>query len=193
MAVPLAVLVTAFIVLLAIIAIYKGQTRKPLELSDELVTLPGGWPETVYPVAVTLFQDTDRAMWQIMSIFLPASLILMGLVVSNLEKLDLSAVAVAGSASVSLVAIATVFKLRLREFNLLHADYIVWIERAWLGQNDIVEKQGLFRLRKDKLRAKGVRNFLTSIHGIIDIYLFVFIGLWVALGVVVHNRPVDLP
>lgn len=149
------------------------------------------WLITAYKTATSLYIEVDREIWQIATIFLSASLLIMGWVVTKSDKLDLRMVIIMGCASIMLVGIATLFKLRLRNFNLIHIEYMRRLEEAAVGQQNAAEYWGLHHARKVLKAGKLWKHPLqwsTSIHGIMVIYFVLFIVIWVALCCVVATR-----
>ena len=66
--------------------------------------------KTLYSATTSLYVEVDRKIWQIATIFLAASLGVIGWVVVNLKDLSPTVVAIVGYASITLVGIATVLK-----------------------------------------------------------------------------------
>ena len=57
------------------------------------------------------------------------------------------------------------------------------------SQSD-AEFWGLHYVRRHKMKSKGTfAKIVRSIHGVMDIYFFVFIGLWLALWLLAIARP----
>jgi len=137
------------------------------------------WCRNMYQASTSLYIEIDREIWQVSTIFTSASLLILGWVVTSLAQLSLPMVVFAGSASILLVTVATLFKHRLRNFNLVHIQHLRCLEKAAAGGGPAAEYWGVHHRRKI-LAAKGVR-WLTSIHGVMDLYAIAFLTLWIVL------------
>lgn len=168
--------------------VLMGATRRPPQLDEIGSGLPPNpsdeWLKTAYNATTSLFVETDREIWQIATIFTSASLLIMGWVATNLEKLDIRLVVVAGYASILLVGVATLFKHRLRIFNLVHAAYLRRLEQGFVRGQEAAEYWGLHHIRMKVKAGRNLFAWATSIHGIMDIYFFLFTAIWVALWVI---------
>lgn len=187
-AIGFAIVIALIALIVVTLLVLIAAKREPPEI-EEIITLPNPsdeWLKTSYNATTSLFIETDREIWQIATIFLSASLLIMGWVVTNLDKLDISVVIVAGCASVLLVGIATLFKHRLRLFNLVHSAYLRRLENAIMKTQDMAEYWGPHHLRNNVLstKDKGLCPWLLSIHGIMDIYFVLFTAIWVALWII---------
>lgn len=136
------------------------------------------WVRAAYGAVTSLFIEVDREIWQVSTIFSSASLLILGWVVTSLDKLPLAVTVMAGCASLLLVTVATLFKHRLRNFNLLHIQNLRSLETAGVAPAD----PGYWGVqhRRRSLKAGGLA-WLTSIHGVMDLYLLAFAALWVVL------------
>jgi hypothetical protein len=137
------------------------------------------WIRAAYSAGTSLNIEIDREIWQVSTIFTAASLVILGWVVTSLSQLQLLVIVLAGCASILLVTVATLFKHRLRNMNLVHIQHLRSLERAGAVPGD-PEYWGVYHRRR-ALRARGPLLWLTSIHGVMDLYVFAFAGLWVAL------------
>ena len=137
------------------------------------------WIQTAYSAVTSLYIEVDREIWEISTIFTAASLGILGWVVTNVSTMELPVIVLVGCASIMLVTVATLFKHRLRNMNLVHIQYMRSLEGAGSDPGD-PEYWGVHHRRK-ALRARGPFLWITSIHGVMDVYVFVFAGLWIAL------------
>ena len=155
--------------------------RPPAEPEDpNPTTAPAPeWIRAAYSAVTSLYIEVDREIWQVSTIFTAASLLILGWVVTSLSTLPLPVIVLAGCASILLVTVATLFKHRLRNMNLVHIQQLRSLEGAGTVPGD-PEYWGVHRRRR-ALRARGLFLWVTSIHGVIDVYVFVFAGLWIAL------------
>ncbi len=177
----IAVAVVSLIVVLVIFAMRQDPPQ--VDESDPPGSLPSDeWIRTQYQSTTSLYIEVDREIWQISTIFVSASLLLMGWVVTNFDKLDSTLVLVLGCASITLVGTATLFKHRLREFNIVHLGFLRRLERAMATSQVDAEFWGLHYVRRQKMKSKGnFSKIIRSVHGVMDIYLFLFIALWLAI------------
>ena len=129
-----------------------------------------------YEKAIDMHIATDKGMYQIIGIFVPASLLVLGWVLSKnvSKKLSIEATLIIGSLAVVLVGIATLIKHRLRYYNKIREVYLWRIEHILLQKNKSLDREGLhiFMKNKDKNR------FLTF-HFVIDLYYFIHLFIWV--------------
>ena len=87
--------------------------------------------KTLYDKATQMHIDTDKGMYQLITVFVPASLLVLSWVVANTrpELITRDHVIVIGSLAVVLVGIATLLKHRLRHYNKLREVYLRGLER----------------------------------------------------------------
>ncbi len=136
------------------------------------------WLRAAYSAVTSLYIEVDREIWQVSTIFTAASLLILGWVITSFNALKLPVIVLGGCGSILLVTVATLFKHRLRNMNLLHIQHLRSLERAGAAPGD-PEYWGVHHRRRS-LRAHGI-TWLTSIHGVMDLYLLAFAALWVAL------------
>ena len=177
--------VAGVIVIALLVVISIRQEVKQVEAIDAQETKPSDeWLRMAYQAANSLYIEVDREIWQISTIFIAASLLLMGWVVTSFDNIDFYLSVVLGCASIILVGLATLFKHRLRAFNLFHISYMRRLEQAGAGTEEGAQIWGLHYLRK-RMKTKGdILKTATSIHGVMDIYFFLFIILWVAIWLI---------
>lgn len=172
------------IIVLVVVAFF--QEVRQVEDAVPLHPVPSAdWLSMSYQTTTNLYIEVDREIWQVATIFTPASLLILGWVATNFDKLTLSLNIVLGCASIILVGLATLFKHRLRAFNLVHLSYLRRLERTVAGSEEGANFWGLHYLRRGSMIS--TRKFLgtmTSIHGVMDIYFFLFIILWLAIWTV---------
>jgi hypothetical protein len=140
------------------------------------------WIRTAYTATTSLYIEVDREIWQVSTIFMTASILLMGWVVTNLYKLNMGMTMVIGCASIILVGMATLFKFRLRRFNLVHIENLKRIEQAALGI-DAANYFGVHHMRFS-LKPEKWWQELISIHGLMLIYFVLFTLIWLAIWAV---------
>lgn len=139
------------------------------------------WIQTTYSATTSIYIEFDREIWQVSTIFNTASLVILGWVVTSLDKLKLPMIILVGCASILLVTVATVFKHRLRNFNLVHIGYLCSLESTGASPYK-AEYWGVHHRRKDlEVKEKFSKPWFTTIHGAMDLYAFVFAGLWIVL------------
>ena len=180
----------AILIIFAFLILYSATRKAPiLEEPEKAPTSPSvDWLKTAYDSTIDHWIETDREIWQIATIFLSASLLILGWVVVNFGTVELEVLTIAGTASVALVGVSTLDKHRMGRFNLLHARYLRRLERAFMQDDTAAAYWGLHHVR---LRLKTRRNILswaTSLHGLSDIYFFLFAFLWIGLWFVASNR-----
>lgn len=178
-------IVVILLVMFTSVLVLLGIRNEPKLISEEEPKEPvpsDDWLKTAYQTVNSLYIEVDREIWQISTIFTSASLLLMGWVVINFTGMMLELIFLIGSASILLVGIATLFKHRLREFNLFHISFSRRIERAISKTEEGTYFWGLHHLRRSCLNSKGkfIRS-ITSIHGVMDIYYGLFVILWAAI------------
>jgi hypothetical protein len=177
-----------FVVLIILILVFLAirQDVKQVEDAEPLKPIPSEeWVRTAYETTTSLYVEVDREIWQISTIFLSASLLLMGWVVTRFGDINLCLTLIVGCASIVLVGVATLFKHRLRAFNLVHVSYLRRLERAIADSEESVSFWGLHYLRRRSMMSKGnFRRKVTSIHGVMDIYFVLFLLLWVGIWLV---------
>lgn len=152
------------------------------------------WIRSAYTATTSLYIEVDREIWQIGTIFMASSALLMGWVVTNFNELKPEMVLLIGCASIMLVGMATLFKHRLRRFNLVHIESLRRLERAAVnGNRDAADYWGVHHMRSSLRTDKAgpattsVRRLMrraTSIHGLIDIYLVLFTVMWLLLWLI---------
>ena len=158
---------------------------EPLEPKNTAVPSPE-WLRGAYGTVTSLYIEVDREIWQVSTIFTSASLLILGWVVTTSSPLRLPIIVLAGCASLLLVTIATVFKHRLRNFNLVHIQHLRLLEKAGVDPGD-PGHWGLHHRRRF-LKAGGL-GWLTSIHGVMDLYALAFASLWVLLWLYRARHP----
>ena len=184
LAVGLSFLVLLIILILIVVAF--RQDVKQAEDVEPLEPVPSEeWIRTAYQTTTSLYVEVDREIWQISTIFLSASLLLMGWVVTRFSDVNLCLTLIIGCASIVLVGVATLFKLRLRAFNLVHLSYLRRLERTIAGSEANASFWGLHYLRRSSMMSKNIfSRTVTSIHGVMYIYFFLFLILWFAIWLV---------
>jgi len=147
--------------------------KYPLIMGDkELIKL-------FYEKAIDMHIGTDKGMYQIIAIFVPASLLVLGWVLSKnmYEKLSIGATVTIGSLAVVLVGIATLIKHRLRYYNKLREVYLRRIEHILLQENESLHDEGLHIFMKNKDKSRWFLSF----HFIIDLYYFIHLFIWMII------------
>lgn len=132
-----------------------------------------------YEKAIDMHTQTDRGMFQIISIFVPASLVVLGWVLSKKSgyKLSSEATLIVGSIAIVLVGVATLIKHRLRYYNKIRENYMRNLERVLFKEDSEIKKFGIHNYFKENCST----HFLLSFHIVVDIYYFVYLIIWVLL------------
>ncbi len=178
-ALPAAALwISGVVVMLTVLAVGYAWWQPLPSLPKEPATTP---PHEVllemHRAGCGMFADTDKAMWQIVSVFLPGSLLLMGWAVTT-KNLPEWAFVMLGSASILLAGTGALLKLRLRSMNVLQLRHLQRLERVLLGTAD-ADGWGVHQVRIP-LWAHGLGQVI-SLHGVILIYFLLFTGTWVGM------------
>lgn len=172
----LPILVT-FLILLAMLE--KEPNKEKLDKKYSLKMDDKELIKFFYEKTIDMHIGTDKGMYQIIAIFVPASLLVLGWVLSKnvCKKLSVEETVTIGSLAIVLVGIATLIKHRLRYYNKIREVYLRRIEHILLQENDLLEKEGLhiFMENKDKT------SWLLSFHFIIDFYYFTYLFIWVVI------------
>jgi hypothetical protein len=178
------------IVFTVLLVLFAARGRVPqIEGGDTKLPVPSAeWLKTAYDATTSLYIEVDREIWQISTIFLSASLIIMGWVMTSLDKIDTRAVVIAGAASILMVGVATLFKHRLRIFNLVHIEYLRRLEEGFIGQKEAAEYWGVHHVRSKLKAGNNPARWITSIHGVMDVYFILFIAIWLALFMIANTR-----
>jgi len=179
------IIIAAVVVVAVFVLVGVAVTRQPPKLEATAQNLPrpsDDWIRAAYTATVSLYIEVDREIWQISTIFMASSTLVMGWVVTNFDKLSAQMVLVIGCASIMLVGMATLLKRRLRMFNLVHIESLKRLEQAAVGGNlDAANYWGVHHLRSSLRAGSDPARWVTSIHGLIDIYLVLFTLVWLAL------------
>lgn len=160
------------------LAVYTQRPAGEQQEPDAAARPDPDWLQATYSATTSLYTEVDREIWQVSTIFTSASLIILGWVITSFNVLTLPLIVLAGCGSILLVTVATLFKHRLRNLNLIHIQHLRALEKAGAFPGD-PDYWGVHHRRRS-LRAQGLM-WLTSIHGVMDLYLFAFAALWIAL------------
>jgi uncharacterized membrane protein (DUF485 family) len=182
------IVIAAIVVVSVFVLAGVAVTRQPPKFEATAQNLPrpsDDWIRAAYAATVSLYIEVDREIWQISTIFMASSTLVMGWVVTNFEKLSAQMVLVIGCASIMLVGMATLLKHRLRLFNLVHIESLKRLEQAAVGGNlDAANYWGVYHIRNCLRAGSHPVRWATSIHGLIDIYLVLFTLIWIALWLI---------
>ena len=134
----------------------------------------------LYEKATQMHIDTDKGMYQLIAVFVPASLLVLGLAVpgSAPSSIPPDYVVIEGSLSIVLVGLATLLKHRLRHYNKLREIYLRRLEVQLTGADS---RAGLHTFIQAATRLTFGRA--PSFHEAIDIYYFIYVFVWIALYV----------
>lgn len=174
-------LVALWTTLLVIAAMFASEP-KATDLDKHLPPAPAvanpatSWPQepwkTFYDKATQMHIDTDKGMYQLITVFTGASLLVLSWVVgsSRVQSVTVDEIAVIGSLAVTLVGIATILKHRLRHYNKLREAYLRRLETlsGSTGPHTFID-------------AVSTRGLSLSFHEAIDSYYFIYAFLWVLL------------
>lgn len=185
------VLPVAYVSLLVLAAIFE-KPEDELSIGNLVPNLAGNrlkngnWG-TLYERAIQMHIDTDKGMFQLITVFVGASLLILGWVVANPKPEALSSdhVLVVGSLAVVLVGIATLLKHRLRHYNKLREIYLRRLEQQ-LRQPDI----GLHTFMKKA--TNPLKGLNVSFHEAIDIYYFIYLVVWIIVYIWAHGNHVTV-
>lgn len=132
-----------------------------------------------YEKATNMHIDTDKGMYQIIGIFVPASLLVLGWALSKKagEELSIEATITIGSLAVVLVGVATIIKHRLRYYNKMREIYMRWAEKILLHNKGLAEGKGMHCFMKNKDKS----SCFVSFHFAIDFYYFAHLSVWVII------------
>jgi hypothetical protein len=138
----------------------------------------------LYERSIQMHIDTDKGMFQLITVFVTASVLVLGWVVANpkpeLMKGDL--VLVVGSLAVVLVGTATLLKHRLRHYNKLREIYLRGLERQidkWASPFGLhTFMQASERTPKEASEHK-MKKLRLSFHEAIDLYYFIYLFVWI--------------
>ena len=132
-----------------------------------------------YEKAIDMHTQTDHGMFQIISIFVPASLVVLGWVLSKKsgDELSFEATLFVGSIAIVLVGVATLIKHRLRYYNKIRENYMRDLEITLFQKETEAEKIGLHNYVGKNCHTP----FLSSFHHVVDIYYFVYLAIWACL------------
>jgi hypothetical protein len=165
------------------------------------------WAKSLYEKAIQMHIDTDKGMYQLITVFVGASVLVMGWVVASPIGVRPNQVQVIGSMAVFLVGTATLLKHRLRAYNKLREIYLRYLEDQLGGKSGDVpggtSKQhplGLHTFMRDALKqggsseAKGEREWLKlSFHEVMDLYYFIYLILWIIVYVALPSATLQTP
>jgi hypothetical protein len=171
------IVIAAIVVVAVFVLVFVAVTRQPPKLDLPAPNLPRPseeWIRSAYAATISLYIEVDREIWQISTIFMASSTLVMGWVVTNFDKLSADMVLVIGCASIMLVGMATLLKHRLRMFNLVHIESNLEAANYW----------GVCHIRNCLRAGSHPVRWATSIHGLIDIYLLLFTLIWLALWLI---------
>jgi hypothetical protein len=184
----ISIIIAAIVVVAVILLVVVAVTRQPPKFDAPPPNLPrpsDEWIRSAYTATNSLYIEVDREIWQISTIFMASSTLVMGWVVTNFDKLSSRMVLVIGCASIMLVGMATLLKHRLRMFNLVHIESLKRLEQAAVGGNhDAANYWGVYHIRNCLRAGSRPTRWATSIHGLIDIYLVLFSLIWLALWLI---------
>jgi hypothetical protein len=185
-----------------IILVFVAMIDKNPEDTDDSLSLPV-LPElnseqhqmllSSYDKTVQMHVETDKGMYQIVGIFVPASLLILGWAVTQHLGPDL--LLLVGSIAVVLVGVATLMKHRLRWYNKIREIYCRKIEAQLLAAsrdeesprdmlNDFASKDVTWGLHTFMQRAASRKESCfqkatkISFHEAVDAYFFVYILTW---------------
>jgi hypothetical protein len=182
------IVIAAIVVVAVFVLVFVAVTRQPPKLDLPAPNLPRPseeWIRSAYAATISLYIEVDREIWQISTIFMASSTLVMGWVVTNFDKLSADMVLVIGCASIMLVGMATLLKHRLRMFNLVHIESLKRLELAAVGGNlEAANYWGVCHIRNCLRAGSHPVRWATSIHGLIDIYLLLFTLIWLALWLI---------
>src|SRR5439155_19482696 len=127
--------------------------------------------KTFYDKATQMHIDTDKGMYQLISVFVGASLLVLSWVVgsSRAQSVTADEIAIIGSLAITLVGIATLLKHRLRHYNKLREIYLRSLEKRLCGGADTKSGPHTF------IGAVSARAWSLSFHEAIDLYYFVYV------------------
>jgi hypothetical protein len=141
---------------------------------------PEPW-KTFYDKTVQWHIDTDKGMYQLITVFVGASLLVLGWAVGGSRKDPITAdeIAVLGSLAVVLVGLATLLKHRLRYYNKLREIYLRALEMRFCGA-DRTESgpQGFMKKMAATTPVHWTSKIAPNFHEAIDLYYFVHALLW---------------
>lgn len=182
----LVLLVPVFFTVLVLLAILEDEPEEPT--ADDDIEITSETKEVVklfYEKAISMHTETDNRVFQIISIFVPASLLVIGWILSKKKEaiLPSEATLIIGSIAVVLVGVATLIKHRLRYYNKIREIYLRKLEKVLLPEPMDYEEYGLHNYVKKKCKTR----FFTSFHVVVDLYYFVYLTIWVILYLYVER------
>jgi len=185
-------LVVADVIIISMVVFAMVNSSGP-KLNDEENTALPRPPidvlQAAYTAATQLHIETDRAMWQIVAIYVPVSVLIMGWVVSSMNVIKETSVIIAASSAIVLVGIATLFKHRLRSYNKVREAYLRRLENVLMGSEPAGNQWGLHHVMLKNFNSSACHKSLLSIHCVVDLYFFLHILIWIALWIVIRNSP----
>lgn len=150
------------------------------KINDSLPPIPSvrgktAFLTTLYDKTIQMHIETDSGMYQLISIFVGASVLILGWVLasSKPDAITRDSIMTVGSLAVVLVGVATLLKHRLRYYNKVREIYLRRLEAVLLKGQLPKDQWGLHNFVK-KFADPGDVSF----HEVIDIYYFVNIFIW---------------
>lgn len=138
--------------------------------------------KTLYDNATQMHIETDKGMYQIVTVFVGASLLVLGWVVgARTDQISPDLIAIVGSLAVVLVGIATLLKHRLRYYNKLREVYLRVLERRLCGS--LESTAGLHSFMAAASKVPSTRRSAVSFHEAIDIYFVIYAFIWIVVYV----------
>jgi hypothetical protein len=136
----------------------------------------------LYDKATQMHIETDKGMYQIVTVFVGASLIVLSWVVGvRSDQISPDLIAIVGSLAVVLVGIATLLKHRLRHYNKLREVYLRELEKRLCGS--LESTAGLHTFMATASRPPSTSGSAVSFHEAIDIYFFIYAFIWIVVYV----------
>lgn len=134
---------------------------------------------TLYDKTTQMHVESDRGMYQIIGIFVPASLFVLGWVLSNPKNNQVTSepTVIIGSMAMVLVGVATLIKHRLRYYNKIREIYLRKLESHLLNKEPD-KNPGLHNFMKNSYSPTGI-----SFHEVVDIYFFLHMGVWIIIWI----------